>query len=172
MLAALATTAAMFVGAAAQAAPVSYELEVTVTTTGPFSGRSITGTIGWDTDDVVDPVTFLIPPDLSIEFAHGGVTIDETNDVHYPDFPEFQFFGGVLEFIDFVLVDGVNGVSLPGGVLWAELNDDLAFDGTKYTVGASAYTTQYDFPEVPLPAGLPLLIGGLGAFGLLRARRG
>ncbi|WP_321364122.1 VPLPA-CTERM sorting domain-containing protein [uncultured Celeribacter sp.] len=45
---------------------------------------------------------------------------------------------------------------------------DLDNEGGAY---AASLTVDYDLPAVPLPAGLPLMLGGFGLFGMLRRRK-
>ncbi|MEO0379193.1 MAG: VPLPA-CTERM sorting domain-containing protein [Pseudomonadota bacterium] len=146
---------------------------------GIFAGETGSGTVTFDETLLLNtgfeqlaPVgTTLIgaleDATLQIDFELAGVTYVETNDVGFPNFPTLDFEDGSLDFIDFVLEDGVNGVDFSGlGVLAAIFVDNLLFDAASnsFTVGIGL---EYATP-VPLPAGLPLLLAGLGALGVAR----
>lgn len=112
-----------------------------------------------------------IDPALAISFSIGGFSLTEENDIDFPDLPLFEFDDGDLVFIDYV----VDFLSVPAGVDLLALDlvllafaDDLFFDGTEYFVTADALYLS----DIPVPAGLPLLLGGLGAIAVMRRRQG
>lgn len=148
---------------------------------GALTGTQGSGTITFDETLLTNFGTEVLAPvgsttaaiedaTLAISFTIGGTTFNEANDVDFPDFPALLFTDGDLSFVNYVLVDGVNDVDLaPFGLIDAFFSDDLAFDATlnAYTVGIEV---EYALSQVPLPAGLPLLAVGLGAFGLAKRR--
>lgn len=124
------------------------------------------GQLSYD-DALVDIVgeTILNPADgITLSVTLFGFGFTGANDVDFPDFVRFNFFDGMLNFIDYVLVDGVNGVdfsALPfsqltfnGGLLFFDAAEN------RFVVTASL---DGGLAPVPLPAGLPLALAGLGA---------
>jgi hypothetical protein len=77
------------------------------------------------------------------------------------------------------VVDSWLPTSLAGGISTVNLNStafgpgtyDLQIRGEVGTSLSGSYGGSITFTPVPLPAGLPLLVSGLGLFGMLRARR-
>lgn len=169
--------AALLTTGASQAATVSFDLWLY----DAFDNSLITtdGLIGYDTDDVsAAGSTTLTPSDgITLSFTADGIAYDETNDVDYSSFPAFEFFNGDLTFIDYVLVDGVNGVDFTGAgydFQTASFADDLTFVPPNGPSAAGYYTVSVltdDLPAVPLPAGAPLVASAFGAFAFLRRKK-
>lgn len=150
---------------------------------GIFAGISGSGTITFDEtlltgvgDESLVPVGSttlgaIEDSTLDIIFDVGPEIFTAMNDVDFPDFPSFDFLDGALTFIDYVVVDGESGADLaPYGVLSGSFSDDLFFDDAEQSFFVSI-DLEYDVSPVPLPAGLPMLLVGLGAFGYLRQRK-
>ena len=64
--------------------------------------------------------------------------------------------------------DTMNGVQLVGDISFL-LGEPTAVGGTVSSIGTDVL--RIDISVVPVPAALPLLLGGIGALGLLRRRR-
>jgi len=109
-------------------------------------------------------------PSLTIDLSIAGLTFSEDNDVDASDFPVFEFFDGRLDFVNFVLEDGENGVDLSTlGIKAFELGGPT-FDRI---TGELSFTAQELLPlaAVPLPAGGLLLFSALGMGALARRKR-
>jgi hypothetical protein len=167
----------------AQAATVGFQLVVTATGGGPFDGATASGAVFWDADlvptgpgsyavlsrDGGNPDVTAVDPAVGLFFDIGPFTFTEA-DAWAP--PLFTFVDGMLASISFI----VNGMSTV--VPLADYGVDMfsfditsrpaiTFDGNTYGVNA---IVKYLAP-VPLPAGLPLLLGAVGLLALLRRRK-
>ena len=83
-----------------------------------------------------------------------------------------QNFPPSTGFPTIVVISGTTafgGGSLPGGVLNA--GDTLTIFWSNGNVGQVPVTASFSTTEVPLPAALPLLAGGLAALGIARRRK-
>lgn len=179
----LLASAAAFALAASQAGAVTYNLEVTAEN-GLYAGLVGTGTITWD-ETLVNSVGYTAlswnggpfgstaDNSLRIDLTAGPEIFTHTDDINWPDFPLFSFMDGMLTSINYIVTDGSTPVDLAFyGVEGFTFNLDAgaALDGD--TVYASAIVKYLDDPApVPLPAGLPLLAGGLGLLAFARRRR-
>lgn len=168
--------------AAGPALAVTIDFTATVAE-GPFTGESGTGTLTYDASlltgagiDILGrvPDDFLIvDPTLDLVLlTPEGSTFTASNDADFPDFPKFVFDYGDLTFVSYALVSGVNGFDFSDFGIAAVFFDELTLlaDGSADIVGVVQLIDDAPAP-VPLPASLPLLLGGLGAFGLSRRRR-
>ncbi len=174
-------TAAAALGFALPAAAATIPFDATVDN-GIYDGFTASGELtfdetlltgmGWERITVSGLEADYADPTLSISFAGGPVSFDETNDIDYPDFPGFLFYEGELAFVAFAVESGTNGVDLvePYGVIgfsFAELNLD--------TDGRAAIDVIVEYvpppPELPLPASAPMLLIAVGGLGLARRFR-
>lgn len=174
---------------AAQAVPITMTHSATGTLTGTLDGTAFTTseftiTALADTDDV----TGIILPHLSATIEIDGVGT-------YTFLDQTRSFANAFGIIGFSR--GLNGADLFNGPVDAQniwdLMSDTARSGTgilfqwvsppvqtsggvlafDFQIGVGAgFTAQLQPAAVPLPAGVVLLIGGLGALGVLRRRGG
>lgn len=167
----------------AEAANVGFELLVTAAPGGLFAGEtSINGGVVFD--DTLVPTTpgsFVelsktgvagTTQDLSIGlyFDAGPYTFTEADAVSDP---VFTFSSGLLRSINYIVTFGSSSNDLVAfGVeqFSFDINTPITFDGDTYGVNAFVKPLP-QVSAVPLPAGLPLLAGGLGLLALMRRRR-
>jgi hypothetical protein len=106
-----------------------------------------------------------------------GETFEQTftaaDDAWEPDFPEFYFFDGELYGVDFVVDELFTPIDAPGvDVVLAAYN---CFCGGEFTLSAGAgdpnVLTAVVASPIPVPAALPLMLGGLGLLGVAARRR-
>jgi hypothetical protein len=157
---------------ASDAATVNLDLTIA---NGAFAGNAVTGSVTYDE-------TF-VPGTGSVSLSVGsgllgllltleGQVFDMTNDIDYPSWPRVDFEDGLMTLIDFL----VSEVDLDNPTMIDAL-DVGSFSISSITdPGAGGAITgdvaiNYSIAPVPLPAGLPLLVAGLGAFGLVARRR-
>jgi hypothetical protein len=171
-------------GTVAEAAIVNIRATVVNGMYGPDSvsgvpGFSVLGTLSYDdaaaidTDIVNTGTEAALNPsfgNVRLSFDLGVMTLTEENDADFDSFPRVTFIDGLLDDINYEVKHGVNGaVLLPyyvEGFRFLRLTPGTE-PGT-FDVGVEvAYG---DPSEVPLPAGLPLLGGGLVLLGALRKR--
>lgn len=113
------------------------------------------------------PATMILDaPATSLSFLWGSP--DDHNDL------VFRKDGSDIAFFDGDLVASFPGVPTLGSVTFVELSVDMAFDEVLFV---STERNAFEFanvsvtPVVPLPAGWPLMIAGLGALGLIGMRK-
>lgn len=167
--------------AASQTSAATYNLSVEVEN-GLFAGLVATGSISWD-ETLVNPVgdtrlTFngtgssVADSSLKILLNAGPEIFTQIDDIDWPDFPLFTFFDGLLASINYVVEDYSTPVDL---AFYGVTGFNFNLDGGASLDGDTVFTTAQvryvgDVSPVPLPAGLPLLAGGLGLMALLRRR--
>ncbi len=130
------------------------------------------GLLSYD-DSLVPPSgqVLLDPSDgISLSVTLFGIGYTDANDVDFPDFVAFDFFDGVLTFIDYILVDGANGVdfSEQDFDLLNFAGDGLLFDEEDGIFIVTAFLG--DIAPIPVPAGSPLMATGLIALGWMRRK--
>ena len=117
--------------------------------------------------DVITGLNTVSAPDV-------GTVLDLT----FTDFDPTETFTFELD-VDFVTPGSatVFGNDLIGTMAFADFSDGQRLFGTFAAIAgnpdASGFVAQgiIDTPPVPLPAGLPLILAGLGAFGVVRLRQ-
>jgi hypothetical protein len=172
-LAAATVLAASLAALPSQAALVSFPVSLEVVLTDPgtsiYLGEIVTGRMGFD-DDLLDPDGDgeLLGPDLDLTLSLGSIVATEENDVLFPFLPKLEVMGGVPTFLDVIFREGVNGIDFPDPDigLFDAFTPLVLEDGELF--GEAGV---FDAAPVPLPAGAPLLLGGLGVLALLRRRR-
>lgn len=184
----LATGLTLTFATAPQAAPVSFDLSVSFLN-GPFVGppsSSFLLTISYDDDDLTygvgDPENGqgILNPFVGLEILFDGMNVEDL-DVDHPDFPKVAFEDYIPISIDFLIDSftfpelsflGIEELRVGGDVTSDPGSPDL-FD-LVYDPATDSYSTGATVIEVapiPLPAGLPLLAGGLGLMALAARRR-
>ncbi len=156
-----------------------YDLLVTAAGGGPLDGQTASGAVFW-TQSLLTGIGFeSLSRDgvfgsvqdsslgLFFDVGPGAYTFTEADD----DFgPIFLFLDGILQSIDYIVMDTFSAADLASiGV------EQFSFDTRNPVsfVGSTVHVTaiiKYLAP-VPLPAGLPLLAGGLGLLIFVRRRR-
>lgn len=172
-----AASAAMVLAGPATAAMLSYDVEFEVTltdaATAGFLGTVFDGTIAFD-DSLLDinGDGVIAGSDLALDFIFDGIAYDETNDIDYDFFPEVEVVDNMLATIDLVIEAGFNGAAFtdPNVFLLTSITD-FFFDSSTDTYLADVTLNDVGFGVVPLPAGAPLMLGGLAALGLMSRRR-
>jgi hypothetical protein len=174
---------ALGVAGTSQAAPVSFDL-FAYFLDGPLVGSpldpvrlTILYDDDWLTSGTADDGDGALTPFEGLEIAVFGTLGFETVDVDYPDFPEVVFEDYIPVSIDF-LIDWFTFPELADfGIKKWRIGGDVRSNGTfpdlfslDYDQATGTYSTGSTVAEIPLPAGLPLLAGGLGLL-LLAARR-
>ena len=156
-----------------------YDLLVTATGGGPLDGQTASGAVFWN-HSLLSGVGYetmsrsgvfnsIVDSTLGLFFdaGPGAYTFTEADD----DLgPIFVFLDGILQTIDYVVMDAYSAADL-ASVGVAQFSFDtrvpVYFEGTTFYVNA---VVKYLAP-VPLPAGLPLLAGALGVLVVARRRR-
>lgn len=111
---------------------------------------------------------------LTSNVVNGGTTLDLTFD----DFDAGETFSFVVD-VDDAAGATVTGDELIGATAFADFSNGLRLIGEFEAVAGNSDASAFNVSAivvtppsvVPLPAGLPLLAVGLGAFGLLRRRK-
>ena len=91
------------------------------------------------------------------------------DDIEAPAVLAFGFADGVLNRIEFYVVEG-SGPN-PVEILVPDVIGLSGFAVGATPGGSLEYKVTLEYAAIPLPASLPLAIGGLAALGALRARR-
>ncbi|MFN3847627.1 MAG: VPLPA-CTERM sorting domain-containing protein [Paracoccaceae bacterium] len=163
----------------ADAAQVGFDLVVTAAPGGLFAGQpSSRGGVVYDEDLV--PTGF--GSSVALSRSGGNGTLEDATLGLFFDFgpftftgadalsePVFTFVSGVLRSIRYVVTSGSTPndlVAFGVGQFTFLINPAIRFSGHVYFVQARVDP----LAPVPLPAGLPLLAGGLGGMVLLRRR--
>lgn len=173
----LAALAVASLATAADAATVSIRATIL---NGIYLGASVMGTLDYDEEEVFDEnpddsgdedgLTSLFGS-VKLFFSVGPIILTEMNDTGAPGFPRVTFIDGVLDDINYEVRHGVNGADLQAyGVLSFKFGD-LAKSDLEDTYDVGVEVEYGDASVVPLPAGLPLLGGGLALLAAVRRKR-
>jgi len=178
----LATGLTLMMATAPHAAVVSFDLDASFLN-GPFVGSALDPfslTITYDDDDLTygtaNDGDGYLSPEESLTIVFDGVNIEDL-DVEYPEFPKVGFVDYIPVSIDFVIDFGTLPQLLDLGILVMSIGGDLdanePFDVVydQATDRYSTFATVIEVAAIPLPAGLPLLAGGLGLMALAARRR-
>lgn len=170
----------------AEAAQVAFDLTITAAPGSVFAGTVFTGEVYYDEALIPtaerDFITLsktgvydsTVDPSVGLYFDAGLYRFTELDTLQDP---VFTFVGGLLRSINFIVTYGSSRHDLVAfGVeqFSFDLNTPITFDPDtgKGTYSALAFVKPLnDIPPVPLPAGLPLLAGGLGLMALVRRLR-
>lgn len=183
LLSCLAGSLLLLSSLAAEAAVIGYRLEVTGVGSGPLVGLIAEGGVYWDGDIDLGDYAVLsreagadithVDPSVGLSFDIGPYVFTEA-DAWSP--PVFTFLGGVLQSISYIVTQSSTTFDLAAfGVDMFTFDifrrpdggPPVTFDGNTYGVNAIIKP----LAPVPLPAGLPLLAGGLGLLVFLRRRK-
>lgn len=150
----------------AQAVVVTYTFEALITD-GPFQSQFAPGSFSFDDSFLVTGNEVLgVAEGLEVSLTFDGQTFYKYNDVDWPDYPRLTFSNFNPIALDFLLVDGSNGVAF----------NDPGLAGTSYFMfslmapyGSSDFGAELSLVTVPLPASAWFL--GSALVGLLSIRR-
>ena len=133
----------------------------------PFTGSNYFGNFSYDETaltgvglEELDPVFGAV----TVDFTFEGQAFDETNDIDFDAFPTLEFFDGLVQFIDYLLVEGINGVDFNDPtVVSVGVVGDLISDGD------GGFTVDAFVEVVPVPGAVWLFASGLlGLVGMAR----
>jgi hypothetical protein len=170
---------AVFAATSAPAATLSFWLSAPVLG-GPLDGAPLDLLISYDDSALTTGNEVLSPLVGNLMVSLEGFPGFEMVDVDYPEFPELRFadFGPVA--FDFLIdvtslpelaFSGILAIRVAGDVMTSELfplfATEMEIDGVPVWVS----NTTVELAAIPLPAGLPLLAGGLGLLLLAAGRR-
>ncbi|MBU1056003.1 MAG: hypothetical protein KKC46_19580 [Proteobacteria bacterium] len=134
---------------------------------GPFTGYIGTGSFSYD-DKLINNGDEGINPTggLSVMFSFYSQFFDETNDIDFNGYPELSFDDFIPISLDYVLVNGINGVNFNVPNL-AELSMWELFPSS----GGYDFETIIYAASVPIPGTLWLLGSGIAALIGLRTKK-
>lgn len=161
---------------------VSYEYAVTIVG-GPFDGQLGTGEISHNSllltgvgSEVIAPLgsteTGVIQdPLFNVTVDILGFNFDAANDVDFPDLPSLDFLDGVPTSLDYLLVNGENGVDFGGtGIEEISIMTSLSpVPGANIFTGTATVTLQNN--PVPEPSSLAAFAMLAGSAIIGRRRR-
>lgn len=153
-------------------ATVTFDFEATAVGLGPYTGNTYFGSFSYDETVLTNSGLETLDPifgSLTVDFTFEGTPFDETNDVQYPLFPTLDLFDGAPDFLNYLLVAGVNGASFGDpSILAVVVIDSLTpIPGTQsYAMGMLV-----DLAPIPTPAGAALLAIGLAGLGYQRQKQ-
>ena len=166
----------------AGAAQVGFKLNITAAPGSVFAGEVFTGAVFYDealiptgARDFIDLSKTGIngstaDPFVGLFFDAGPYRFTERDALQDP---VFTFVGGLLKSINYIVTFGSAQSDLVAfGIeqFSLDINTPITFDGDAY--GALVFIKPLPtIPTVPLPAGLPLLAGGLGLMAMVRRLR-
>lgn len=178
----------------ASAAVISLDLDIAVSG-GILAGERLTGTVQYD-EAKIDGLCDCLQPGLPgfngidvLTISFLGQTFTENDDVGFPDdeatvdlsvnpaFPILRFTGTTLTQIDFIVSEVANIFGdnlteiLDPRIDGFALLDVMVENGTVFGQTESISYTGVETEVIPLPAGLPLLLGGLGILGWMKRRK-
>jgi hypothetical protein len=126
-----------------------------------------TGSFSYDNSLIQNGDEFLDPNegDLVVEFNFDGQVFSNHNDIDFDDFPVLQFNNEEPVYLDYLLVNGENGVSfLDTNLMTLETSDLIPAIEDRYD-----FETSLIIETVPIPGAVWLL--GSGFIGLAALRR-
>lgn len=180
--------AAMFLGGAAQASTVGFDLTISGNTANPTISVTNTST----TAEIVGMDMFIGDTDLNFDFVVvaqasdpvGATGFDTVNGAGQNDIMTFAFsnfdagetfrYSVDIDFDTTTNIPNYRFVLDPGGYFDVTFSTGetlrLTFDDD-FAVNQTSYSFSVTSAVVPLPASLPFLLAGLGGLALLRRRK-
>jgi hypothetical protein len=138
-----------------------------------LDGTVVTGSLTFDETLLDSFVSGFLDPGMgfeSIDLTFGGQAFAIEDDQDFPNFPTLTVTSGFVTGIDYIVtefdVPNPTAIDEPDVVtFFVSIEDD---DGTTLS---GRFVTSDTLAPIPLPAGLPLLLAGLGALGIVAHRR-
>ena len=132
---------------------------------GARMGDEVTGSFSYEENDVIVGDEFLTSMDgLTVSFVFDGQNFNESHDFDFPNFPELGFFGFEPDTLDYLLVNGANGVDFVDPQL-----ETLGMFFLNPGTGSYDFNIDIDATYVPIPAAFWMLCSGV--IGLVALRR-
>ena len=134
---------------------------------GPLTGDIGTGSFTYDDDLLVKGDELIGPTDgLTVTFSFDGQAFDQTNDEGFDEYPELEFSFSIPIALDYLLVDGENGVNFNNPII-AGLGMLELFP----SFGGYDFETELSASYVPIPAAIWLFGSGIAGLVGLRIRK-
>lgn len=108
---------------------------------------------------------------LSINATIFGIPFTEANDIDFDVFPTATIIGSMLTAIDYILVNGVNGVDFTGIVFGGRPVVDVSAGPVTGISDDDVYAISAEVGTLDVPAPAVLALFGLGLLGVGVARR-
>jgi hypothetical protein len=165
-----AAIAALLASASAQAAIVSLNFDLFAQDSSPIGS----GTLSYDDailDGAGDGVASPTVGNLTISATIFGIPFTEANDIDFDSFPLAIFAAFQLSGIDYILIDGINGVDF-SGILFGGRQVSSVGGGPVIGIGDDGrYAIELFVETLDVPAPAALALFGLGLLGVAAARR-
>jgi hypothetical protein len=125
-----------------------------------------TGTFSYDNAALVAGNEVLSPKDdgMAVTFSFDGQLFTQTNDIGFDEYPQLEFENFAPVYLDYILVNGENGVAFNDSNIDALITSNLVSSRAGYD-----FETTLTVAPVPIPGTVWLLASGiLGLAGLRR----
>lgn len=144
----------------AQSALVTKTFFSTITN-GELTGNSGTGSFTYDDalitmgDEMLTPLNGLL-----VTFSFGGQIFTAANDASFNLFPSLNFFDFQPVHLDYVLINGTNGVSFANHIIQEIYFGELLPSAMTYDLEATIGVVYAPTP-IPIPAAIWMFVSGL-----------